>query len=93
MPLLAALYDEKGDWDVYVVDGLQKGVLNPAKCTTDVLGRPLPDWAGSRIIRGIRPSESRRLAQELKGFSKERRWRYFEDQAEGQSLSYSGTQS
>ncbi len=93
MPLLAALYDENGDWDVFVVDGLQKGVLDPVRTQVDVLGRPLPDWVGSTIVRGIKSTESRRLAHELKGFSKERRRRFFEAQAQGQSLSYSGTQA
>ena len=93
MPQLAALYDENGDWDVYVVEGLQHGVLNPKRNTEDVLGRSLPEWAGARIISGVKPSEAQRLARELKGFSKERRQTFFEQQSQGTSLGYSGTQA
>ena len=93
MPQLAALYDNSGDWDVFVVEGLERGVLSRTRNTADVLGRKLPLWTGARVLNGIKPSESVRLAQELKGFSKHQRHAFFEQQAIGASLSYSGTQT
>lgn len=93
MPQLAALYDEKGDWDVFVVEGLERGVLDPKRNTIDLLGRSLPDWVGARTLNGVKPSEGLRLALELKGRSKEKRQNFFEEQAQGQSLVYSGTQA
>ena len=93
MPQLAALYDEKGDWDVYVVEGLAQGALDPIKNTWDVLGGSLPDWTGARTVSGIKPSEAQRLANELKGLSKERRQAFFEEHSQGASLSYFGTQA
>ena len=93
MPQLAALYDQEGEWDVYVVEGLVRGVLEPTRNTFDVLGDPLPDWAGARTINEIKPTDTQRLARQLKGLSRERRRAFFDERAQGASLSYSGTQA
>ena len=93
MPQLAALYDSAGDWDVCVVEGLERGVLNPIKNTADVLGRKLPTWAGARVLGGIKPSESVRLANELGGLLKTQHQAFFEQQAHVRSPEYSGTQA
>jgi type IV secretory pathway protease TraF len=93
MAQLAALYDEKNDWDVFVVEGLHRGVLNPTKNRTDVLGRTLPRWAGARVLNSIKASDAVKLAKHLIGLPKERRQSLFEEQAEVASVTYFGTQA
>ncbi len=93
MPQLVALYDAKGDWDVFVVEGLQQGVLNPVRQAVDVLGRRLPDWVGARSLGGIKPSETDRLARELKGLSMAERRSLCEEQSQGRSLTYFGSKA
>jgi len=93
MAQLAALYDEKGEWDVFVVEGLHRGVLDRVKNKTDVLGRALPDWTGARAQNCIKPSDAVRVANHLKGLSKDRRKRVFEEEAARASSSYYGTQA
>jgi hypothetical protein len=93
MAQLAALYDEKGQWDVFVVEGLHRGGLEPARNTIDVLGRTLPDWVGAKALNGIKTTDASNLANHLKGLPKERRQRFFEEQSGGASLSYFGTQA
>jgi hypothetical protein len=93
MAQLAALYDEKGHWDVFVVEGLHRGALQPTRNTTDVLGRTLPDWVGAKALNGITATDSSKLANHLKGLPKGRRQRFFEEQSEGAPLIYFGTQA
>lgn len=77
MAQLAALHFDSGDWDVFVVEGLVRGVLDRKKATKDVLDRPLPDWISAVAIYSVKHNQRVRLANQLKGYSKQRRQKFY----------------
>lgn len=77
MAHLLALHFENGDWDVFVVEGLVRGVLDRKPVEEDVTGRRLPAAVRAESLNIVKSSERLRLANELRGFSKERRQQFY----------------
>jgi hypothetical protein len=83
MAYLAALHFENGTWDVFVTEGLIRGVLNRLPIEQDVLGRRLPTYKTIEGLPLVKPSEATRLANELKGLSREKRRDVFRQWSSG----------
>ena len=77
MAHLTALHFENGNWDVFVTEGLVRGVLNRATIKEDVLGRKLPAYERLDALPIVKPSEAVRFANHLKGLPKARRQALF----------------
>lgn len=83
MAYLTALHFENGTWDVFVTEGLVRGVLNRSRVEEDVLGRQLPPYRTLEGLPLVKPSETIRLANELKGLSRSKRQEVFRQWSSG----------
>jgi len=91
MPELAALYDRKGKWDVFVVysKALYPNLDDGLK--VDLLGKRLPDWVSARVLQGITEVDGQRIAMQLRGLTAAGRQAYFQAETRGQSIQHFGT--
>ncbi|MES2754607.1 MAG: hypothetical protein V4659_08080 [Pseudomonadota bacterium] len=85
---MAALHFENGTWDVFVTEGLIRGVLNRTFVETDILGRKLPTFTQLQAVKLAKPSEAIRLANHLKGLSLQRRQQVYEEWSRGASQTW-----
>jgi hypothetical protein len=83
MAYLTALHFENGTWDVFVTEGLTRGVLNQSRVEQDVLGRVLPPYKTMEGLPLVKPSEATRLANELRGLSRGKRQDVFRQWSSG----------
>ncbi len=88
MANLTALHFENGTWDVFVTEGVVHGVLDRSMVANDVLGRKLPQYERLEALTLVKQSQAVRLANHLKGLSRDRRQQIFRDWSAGaQTLS------